>query len=105
MSNCKIIEEIRNNGKKIGYIKINCEKGQLSYSIKEFEGGVLFYNLRFHPENIKSHRIIFYNVSSNYMTIYAKVIRENNENLVKQYFDKKINDFKVKISNYGSKRS
>lgn len=101
LSNCKQFNELKNNGKKIGYIKINSEDGQLSYSIKECEGGILFYNLRYHPENKKTHKIIFYNVVPNYMTIYAKIIREHNENLIEEYFNKKINEFNIKISNYG----
>lgn len=101
LSNCKTIEELKIIGRKIGYIKINTEIGQLSYSIKEYNGGVLFYNLRYHPENKKSHKIIFYNVVPSYMTLYAKIIREHNENLIREYFDKKIEDFNIKISNYG----
>lgn len=101
MSNFKSIDYIKHNGKKIGYIKINSEKGQLSYSIKEFDRGVMFYNLRYHPENIKPYRIIFHNVVHNYMNIYANVIREYNENLIEKYFNKKINDFHHKINNYG----
>lgn len=100
-SNCKTIEELKNTGKKIGYIKINSEIGQLSYSIKECDGGVLFYNLRYHPENIKSHKIIFHNIIPNYMALYGKLIHEYNETLIEKYFGKKINDFKTKISNYG----
>lgn len=94
-------DDLKRFGLKIGYIKINCELGQLSYSIKECKGGVLFYNLRHHPENIKTHKIIFYNVVPNYMTIYGKQIREYTECLIKQYFDKNIEQFKVKLSNYG----
>lgn len=97
----KSIDVLKNMGKKIGYIKINTEIGQLSYSIKEYDGGLLFYNLRYHPENIKSHKIIFYNVVPRYMTMYANVIHEHNTNLIEEYFDKKINEFNVKISNYG----
>jgi hypothetical protein len=101
LTNCKTIDELKIRGKKIGYIKINTEIGQLSYSIKEYDGGLLFYNLRYHPENIKRHQIIFYNVVPKFMTMYANVIREHNENLIEEYFDKKIDEFNIKISNYG----
>lgn len=117
MSDCKINAEIGNKeckmsecktltkGKKIGYIKINCDKGQVSYSVRENDGSIIFFNLRYHSENIKPHNIIFYNVIPNYMTKYSKVIREYNEDLVQKYFDKNIDEFIVKISNYGRKAS
>ena len=101
LSNCKSIDELKISGIKIGYIKINTEIGQLSYSIKLCDGGLWFYNLRYHPENKKSHKIIFYNVVPKYITLYGKIIREHNECLIREYFDKKIDDFNVKISNYG----
>lgn len=100
MSNLNLIE-LKRYGLKIGYIKINCKLGQLSYSIKECDNGLLFYNLRYHPENIKTHKIIFYNVVPNYMTMYNKQIRDYNESLIKEYFDKNIDEFKTKLSNYG----
>lgn len=89
------------SGFKIGYIKINCELGQLSYSIKYCDGGILFYNLRYHPENIKSHRIIYYNVVPSYMSEIGNLIREHNIGLIEEYWGKKITEFKTKISNYG----
>lgn len=112
MSDCKMMNSKNDNGlikqsKKFGYIKINCDKGQVSYSVRENErnspGTIVFFNLRHHPENIKPHNIIFYNVIGNYMTKYSKAIREYNEDLVQNYFDKNIDEFIVKISNYGRK--
>lgn len=110
MSDCKMMNSKNDNGlikqsKKFGYIKINCDKGQVSYSIREIDGTIVFFNLRYHSENIKPHNIIFYNVIGNYMTKYSKAIREYNEDLVQKYFDKNIDEFIVKISNYGRKSS
>lgn len=98
---CLNQNELYKKGTKIGYIKINSRFGQLSYSVKEYIGGLWFYNLRYHPENIKNKSIIFYNVVPEFMTTYGNVIEEYNFGLIEKYWKSNGEDFKVHIRSYG----
>lgn len=83
---------------KLGYFKANSIKGQFAFTVTITNEALCFKNFRYHPENIKTHNIIYCNVDQKKYSLYSKSVMEYISNYIEQYFNLTIDDFKVKIS-------
>lgn len=83
---------------KLGYFKVNSIKGQFTFTVVVIDNGLCFKNLKYHPENIKDHNIIYCNVDQKNFVLYSKFIMDYISIYIVSYFNLNINNFKIKIS-------
>lgn len=83
---------------KLGYFKVNSIKGQFAFTVTINNDGLYFKNFKYHPENIKTHNIIYCNVDQKKFMLYSKSIMDYISNYIESYFKLNIDSFKVKIS-------
>lgn len=80
---------------KIGYIKINSTQGQLTFTVFEIFGGVLYNRPNIHKGNVKKNNIIHLNVKTDLFIDYASQIKQHIKMLIKMFLDLDIDDFEL----------
>lgn len=80
---------------KIGYIKINSIKGQVTFTVFEIFGGVLYNKPNLHRENIKKNNIIHLNVKTDMFVDHASQIKQHIRMLIKVFLDLELDDFEL----------
>lgn len=85
---------------KIGYIKINSTKGQVTFSVFEIFGGILYNKPNVHKENIKKNNIVHLNVKTDLFMNHATAIKQQIRTLIRVFLKSDIEDFKLILHNY-----
>lgn len=85
------------NRSKIGYIKINSTKGQITFVASDIGGGILYNRPNVHRGNVKQKNVIHMNVKPDLFIDYATQIKRHIQMLTKVFFDLDINDFQLII--------
>lgn len=81
--------------KKIGYIKINSCKGQITFVAFDKSGAVIYNRPNIHKDNIKKNNVIHLNVYTELFIEHAKQIKQHIEMLIRMYLDLDVKDFKM----------
>ena len=85
--------ETSSRRKKIGYIKINSVNGQVTFSVFENAGGLIFKKPNIHLDRIKPSNIIHLNVDNELFIEYSPQIKQHIDMLIRMYLDLSITDF------------
>lgn len=80
---------------KIGYIKINSIKGQVTFTVFEIFGGVLYNTPNLHRENIKNNNIVHLNVKTDIFMDHASQIKQHIRMLIRVFLGLNYDDFKL----------
>ena len=97
MSNTKSENQsIRPSDKtKIGYIKINSTQGQLTFTVFEIFGGVLYNRPNIHKGNVKKNNVIHLNVKTDLFIEHAVQIKQHIRMLIRVFLKLDIDDFEL----------
>lgn len=80
---------------KIGYIKINSTQGQLTFTVFEIFGGVLYNKPNVHKGNVKKNNIIHLNVKTDIFIDHAVQIKQHMRMLIRVFLGLDIDDFEL----------
>lgn len=80
---------------KIGYIKINSTRGQITFVASDIGGGILYNRPNVHRGNVKQKNVIHMNVKPDLFIDYATQIKQHMRMLIKMFLDLDIDDFKL----------
>lgn len=80
---------------KIGYIKINSTQGQLTFTVFEIFGGVLYNKPNVHKANVKKNNIIHLNVKTDIFMDHAVQIKQHMRMLIRVFLGLDIDDFEL----------
>mgnify|MGYP003294301301 CR=1 FL=1 len=80
---------------KIGYIKINSTQGQLTFTVFEIFGGVLYNKPNVHKGNVKKNNIIHLNVKTDMFIDHAVQIKQHMRMLIRVFLGLDIDDFEL----------
>ena len=83
------------NRTKIGYIKINSTRGQITFVANDIGGGILYNRPNVHRGNVKQKNVIHMNVKPDLFIDYATQIKQHMRMLIKMFLDLDIDDFKL----------
>lgn len=72
---------------KIGYIKINSVNGQVTFSVFEVAGGLIFKKPNIHLDRTKPSNIIHLNVDNELFIEYSPQIKQHIDMLIRMYLD------------------
>lgn len=72
---------------KIGYIKINSVNGQVTFSVFENAGGLIFKKPNIHKDRIKPSNIIHLNVDNELFLEYSPQIKQHIDMLIRMFLD------------------
>ena len=80
---------------KIGYIKINSTQGQLTFTVFEIFGDVLYNRPNIHKGNVKKNNVIHLNVKTDLFIEHAVQIKQHMRMLIKVFLDLDIDVFEL----------
>lgn len=92
--------QMRSDKTKIGYIKINSINGQVTFSVYETCGGILYNKPHIHKENIKKNNIVHLNVKSDLFMNHGSKIKQHIHLLCRMVLDLNYDDFKIILHNF-----
>ena len=102
MSNTKLENQNLhyNERRKIGYIKINSTEGQLTFTVFEKTGAIIYNRPNVHRDNAKQKNVIHLNVKPDLFIDHALQIKQHMQMLIKVFFNLDVEDFELIIHKF-----